>query len=126
MCVGLYFLISPDFSNPANSGTQGEETEEQEENQDEIVYYLGVDYAEINVFLDETAEIKYKILPVDAVPEIKIENKNILNVVNFVITPKKVGSTKITLTHQNTTKEIIVNVIEKEINFNFSINNFNI
>lgn len=124
LCVGLYFLISPNFSNPANSGTQGEETGGQEENQDEIVYYLGVDYAEINVFLDETAEIKYKILPVDAVPEIKIEDENILNVENFVITPKKVGSTKLTLTHKNTTKEIIVNVIEKEINFNFSINNF--
>ena len=125
LCLGIYFLIDPSFSNLSSSSTQGEETGGQEDDtQEEIIYYLGVDYAEINVFIDETAEIKYTILPLGSVPTVQVEDNSIITVENFIIMPKKLGSTKVTLYHQTFTREIKVNVLEKEMNLTFSENTF--
>ena len=125
LCLGIYFLIDPSFSNLSSSSTQGEETGGQEDDtQEEIIYYLGVDYAEINVFIDETAEIKYTILPLGSVPTVQVEDDSIIAVENFIIMPKKLGSTKVTLSHQTFTREIKVNVLEKELNLTFSENTF--
>ena len=92
MCVGLYFLISPDFSNPANSGTQGEETGGQEENQSNIII---LDY---KVFNASGEEIEFN-SSITILDENNITKNQIINDYKFLTIPLfATGEIEITLT----------------------------
>lgn len=130
LCLGLYFLVTPLFvgTNAENNTIENGETTDNENDEDltETIYYLGVNYTEITLTLDETqAKITYTILPTTALPNVTVEDENILEIENFIIKPKKVGSTKVILTHEKYVKEILVTIYEKEISITFDSNSFN-